>query len=87
MGHDRFCVTITLAPGTDFTTFNSILSGCINIKTDSPNCRIDLSFQSYNQTSRTLSFVSSNLEIMQNLPFCLLTEGVQVQNFLIKKLD
>jgi hypothetical protein len=87
IGHDRFYVTIILAPGTDQTALNSALSECMNSKADSENCRTELSFQGYNQTSHTLSFIGNNLAVMQNLRLCLLTEGVPVQNFLIQKLD
>jgi len=87
IGHDRFYVTITLAPGIDQTALNSALSECINSKADSQNYRTELSFQGYNQTSRTLSFIGNNLKVMQNLRLCLLAGGVPVQNFLIQKLD
>jgi hypothetical protein len=87
IGHDRFYVTIMLAPGADQTALNSALSECINSRADSENYQTELSYQGYNQTSRTLSFIGNNLEVMRNLRLCLLAGGVPVQNFLIQKLD
>jgi hypothetical protein len=81
----RYRLTITLAPGTGYSTLNSVLSE--SKTTNNLNFRFEGAFQDSKFGYRSISFLFNSEEDLNDFHQRLQSEGIPIQTFSIQKLD
>jgi hypothetical protein len=80
----RYLLTVTLPPGTTYSALDSFLS---ESTTQNLNFKVDGTFQDLKLGSRSMSFLFSNEEDMNDFRKRLQSEGISIQIYSVQKLD